>query len=604
MPKNTSTLYSRMESEIDNYISSKVELSEGVFFSQHRTINRIYKFKNRDLSGSKLNPDLSYDYYFDIISPRADSEIKNLRFDTKNVLVFSQNPQKDFPAVFISNASLKSWMAENGEDDKLKAAVEEFSGNGNVIFKKIKGSYEMTDPLNTYITNQKAETIDDTDVLERHEMTASQLKGMPGWENVDDVIAECGNKSFTAATLTTPIVTSSKRYEIFEFTGEVSEQEFNYCKGIEGGDEHTYFLAKVIVAGLKKGGTGEKYTLFAEKLKGKLSDYYIDAHRGKYEGRFWRIGMYELLFDHQIRANEIGNQLARGLEWASKVIFKSNDSKVLQNIRADLDNGDVVITADLSKVDVRMDGMDQLIADWNRLMVDADRLSNSGEIVRGDTPPSGTPFRMGVLLDQNAGKMFVLLRQKITMPYKRVFREWILPEMLAELKGEDVFRLIGDTDILDQLREIMVESWYAQNLVKIGPHTKEIAEAIKAEKLDELRRVDPVIENVDDIWKNVLPRLFVTITGENSDLADAVQDMVQLMQLEIDPERLSFLLDSIYKIRGIPVPPRREEAPAETQLENRAPLATRATDEERSLEKRKSSRQTSELREAQQPIRG
>ncbi len=580
-----SPLHKRIETEINNYLSRKIEISGGVFFSQHKTINRIYKFKNRDLSGSKLNPDLSYDYYFDIVAPRSDSEVKNLRFDTKHVLAFSQNPRKDFPAVFISNAMLKSWMADSGEDLKLKSAVEEFVGNGNIGFKKVTGGYETTDPLNTYVTNQQAETVDNTDLIERHEMTASQIKEMTAWDQdvADNVIKDLGNKTFTAAKLTTAIESSSKKYEIYEYTGEVNEKEYNQIKGIENGDEHTYLLAKVIVAGLEKGGKGEKFTLFAEKLKGKISDHYIYAHRGKYEGKFWRIGMYELLFDHQIRANEIGNQLARGMEWASKVIFKSKDSRVMQNIRADLDNGDVVITEDLAQVDVRMRGMDQLIADWNRVQLDADKLSNSFEVVRGESMPSGTPFRLTALIDANAGKLFTLIRQKITLPYKRVFREWVLPDMIKDLKGEDVFRFVGETEILDQLREIMVNSWYIKNLVNIGPHTKDIADAIKAEKLDELRQSDPVIENMKEIWKGVLPRLFITITGENSDASDNIQDMVQLMQLEQDPVRLAFLLDSVYKIRGIPVPPTPEQTPAETQLLQRGETPTETSEKVREV---------------------
>ena len=569
MPEAKSTLFSRIESEISMYLSRRIELSEGVFFSQHKTINRIYKFKNRDLSGSKINADLTYDYYFDIISPRADSEVKNLRFDTKHILVFSQNPRRDFPAVFIANASLKSWMAENGEDDKLKAAVEEFVGNGNIGFKRIDGGYEIVDPLNTYITQQQAETVDDTDIIERHEMTASELKSMKPWEHVDEVIKELGGKSFKITAQTTSSDTTSNQFEVFEFTGEVSEKEFNEAKGLEGGDEHKYFLAKVIVAGLKEGGTGEKFTLFAEQLKGKMSDHYIYAHRGRYEGRFWRVGMYELLFDHQIRANEIGNQLASGLGWSSKVIFKSKDPSVLQNIRADVENGDVIITDDLDQVSVRMQGMDQLIADWNRVMMDADRLSNSLEVTRGESLPAGTPFRMGMLLDQNAGKMFTLLRQKITLPYKRVFREWVIPQLVKDLTGKDVIQLVGEVDFLDQLREIMAENWYAQNLVQIGPHTRKVAEAIKAEKLDELRRVDPVIENTKEIWQGVLPRLFVTITGENSDLQDQLQDLISLMSFEQDPTRIAWMLDTIYKSRGIPIPPRQEQQPAETQLVER-----------------------------------
>jgi hypothetical protein len=560
MEKNPS-LYKRIENEVDIYLTKKVELSEGVLFSQYETIKRIFKFKGKNLSGSKVKSDLSYDYHFDIVSPRIDSETKNLRFDSKHILVFSRNPRLDFPAVFIANASIKAWMADNGEDEKLKEAIEEFVANGNVGFKKVDGGYEFVDPINTFITNQKAKTIDDTDIIERHELTATQIRSMKAWDDtaVGETIKECGNKFFQSTVKTTPSDSTSKRYEVFEFTGEVSEVEFNEVKGLGGGDPNKYFLAKVIAAGLNKASTGLKYTLFAEKLNGTLGDHYIYAHRGKYNGRFWREGMYELLFDHQIRANEIGNQLAAGLEWASKVVFRSKDSKVLQNIRADVESGDIIITEDLSQVDVRMRNLDQLIADWNRLMSDADRVANSYEIVRGEAMPSGTPFRMGLLVDANAGKLFTLLRQKITLPYKRVFKDWVMPDLVNHLKGEEIFRLVGDQKILDELYNLIVESWYIKNLVKIGPHSREAAEAIKQEKLDEVKKTDPVIKNSENIWKGVLPRLFVTITGENSDMADNIQDMVSLLNLETDPDRIAFLLDSIYKMRGIPIPPKKEQ---------------------------------------------
>lgn len=576
MKSESSTLYKRIENEITSYLTQSIEISPGVKFSQEALIKRLYKFKNRDLSGSKINSDLSYNYYFDIISPRCDSEIKNLRLDTKNIMVFSQNPIKDFAVVFLSNATLKKWMAEKGEDIKLKSAVEEFVANGNIGFKKVAGGYETVDPLNTFITNQKAETIDDTDIIERYpSMTASQIKRMEKWDQnvADTVIEKLGSKTFQATEKTAPIDTTAKRYEIFEYTGEVNEKEFNEAKGIEEeGDPNKYFLAKVITAGLRQNHTGDKFTLFAEKLDydKKLSDYYIYAHRSKYEGRFWRVGMYELLFDHQVRANEIGNQLARGLEWASKVVFRSKDATVLQNIRADIDNGDVITTDDLSQVDVRMRGMDQLVADWNRVTSDADRLANSFEIVRGENLPSGTPFRMGLLMDQNAGKLYIFLRQKISLPYKRVFREWILPELLKSMKGEDVFTFTGDTDILDQLREILVNNWYAQNLVAIGPHTKEVADAIKEEKLEESKRIDPTIKNAAKIWEGVLPRLFVTITGENYDLSEQIQDLISLVKLEQDPERINWILDQIYRVRNIPIPPRKPKQPVSPQAPEQA----------------------------------
>lgn len=578
----TPSLLRRIEDEIENYLTAKVEISPGVQFSQYELIKRLYKFKNKDLNnGNKINPDLSYDYYFDIISSRCDSEVKNLRFDTKNIMTFSINPRKDFAAVYISNTQLKTWMAENGEDDKLKASVEEFTANGNVVFKRIAGGYEKVDPLNTYYTNIKAQTVEDTAVIQRHEMTASKIMRMDGWEHKEEIIENCGNKFYQSSDDTVTNDSTSKIYEFHEYTGEVSEKEFLALSGDESGDENTYFLAKVIVAGLSKGNAGERYVAFAERLPDSktMFDYYIDAHRGPYKGRFWREGMYEILFDNQIRANEIGNQLAAGLEWASKTFFHSTDSSILANLRADMENGDVIIGKDLAQVNVRMQSLDQLIADWNRLMQHSDQLANSFEVVRGDTPPSGTPFRMGMLMDQNAGKLFVLLRQKISMPYKRVFKEWVLPELVKKLKGEEIFRLVGDAEIVDQFREIAVESWYTNNLVAIGPHTKEQAEALKQEKLDDLRNSDPVIENAKEIWQGVLPRMLVTITGENSDIQDQVQDLVNLVGLEQDPARVAWILDTIYKSRNIPIPPTKaEEAPENMMAQGNQPQPAQSPD--------------------------
>jgi virulence-associated protein VapD len=111
----------------------------------------------------------------------------------------------------------------------------------------------------------------------------------------------------------------------------------------------------------------------------------------------------------------------------------------------------------------------------------------------------------------------------------------------------------------------MVENWYMQNLVKIGPHTKKMAEGIKQEKLDELRDADPMIENSSKIWEGVLPRLFVTITGENYLYNETVQDILQMIQFETDPERIEWLLNTLYKIRNIPIPPKKEEQSPEMQ---------------------------------------
>ncbi len=53
--------------------------------------------------------------------------------------------------------------------------------------------------------------------------------------------------------------------------------------------------------------------------------------------------------------------------------------------------------------------------------------------------------------------------------------------------------------------------------------------------------------------------MFITITGENSDLADQVTDLMTMVGLEKDPDRIAWILDQIYRIRNIPIPPRKPQ---------------------------------------------
>lgn len=236
-PKESS-LFSRIGAIIDAYTSQSVEISPGVQYSQYELINRIYRFRNRDLDGIKINDDLSYNYYFDIIQPRVNNNIKNLRFDSKNVMVFSNNFRKDFAAVYIANASLRLWMAENGEDEKLKEAIEEFVSMGNVVFKRVGESYDLVDLRNFIVSNTTAKTLDDVDVIERHEMSASALKSMTTWDQdvVDEVIKSLSNTTFKATTETSPVDSTSPRYEMYEFTGEMSEKEYNEALAVMRGE--------------------------------------------------------------------------------------------------------------------------------------------------------------------------------------------------------------------------------------------------------------------------------------------------------------------------------------------------------------------------------
>lgn len=563
-------VFDTVSSEITTYLFREQMIAEGVPHSLYRLIKRINLFKNRHYPEGKIDKrTAAYKYWFDIIHPRGNNEIKNLRFSSKNILPFSTNPVGDFAAVFTLHAALNEWMWKTGREEELADSIERFSGDGNILLKKVKGGYDACDFDNTYIINTAAKTVEDTPIIERYQMTQSELRAKTAWNNVDDVIKNCGNKFFKKTVRSGYVSTTNPIYEIYERNGEISEEALFEAQGNDGGDPDKFILARVVIAGLANREESEKYVLFAEELIGDMCDWFAEAHRGPYKGRWWREGLYELLLDHQYRANEIGNQIARGLDWASKVIFKDDSPQIVQNIRTDLQNGDLIKSANLAQVEVRLQGLDQLIADWNRLMEDADAIANSSEIVQGQSMPAGTPFQLGTLLDSNASKLFVLLRAKLGHCYARAFKDFTLPDLVKDIKGMDIIRVTGDAEFLDRFRQLAVNNWYVQNLVHIGPHTSDMADVLKQAKLKELEQTDPLIKNVQSIWKGILPRIQVTITGENYDVSESLQTIASVLQFETDPARRAFLLDTIYSSKGIPVPPPTPQQPAQPQQSQR-----------------------------------
>jgi len=562
-----------IKNEIDQYINGSVTISEGYSFSQYKLIKRIMLYANGIYPTGKIDKQGKYKYFFDITSPRIDSEIKNIDFDTKDVLLYSESPKDSLP-IFIGNLAMKQWMKENEQSVELNNAVEQSTGWGNVVWKKIKDGYELVDLKNFYVINQTAKTLEDSPVIERHILTQSELRVKKDiWDNIEEVIKTCGSKNVSAVEGGIEQEKEVKYYEVYERNGEISQQELYEAQGKKNqGKEDVYVLAKIIVAGLDDGEDTSK-VLYADEIS-KMP--YKEYHRGRYNGRWWRLGLYEVLFDIQTRANEIGNQISRGLEWASKTIFTSTDRLIQQNVLTDMRNGDIVKSDSLQQVSTRMEGIDQLIADWNRLMEHADKLCNSYEIVTGETLPSGTPFRLGAMMNQNANKLFDFIREKLSIAVESVYQDWVLPDILKDLKSKKILKITGDPDILKRYNQMLVEGWYMKNLIALGPHTDEEAMMLKAQKLQEVQaRPEQFLKLEKGMWDGVKPRISVVITGENVNMLAELETLQTFIALEQDPVRRTALIELAMKKKGVDVealpksppmpPPQPQQQPQQKQ---------------------------------------
>ncbi len=574
-------LKSQIENEIRQYTTEVVDVG-GSDYSQYKLVKRISIFESQTYP-NKFDSQGNYKFWFDIITPRIWSEVKNIDFDTKDAKVFSDGKNDDL-AVILTNLKLKEYLRDTGQSEEFNAAIEEGSGFGNVVWKKIKGGYERADLKNFYVINQTAKSLKDTPVIERHQLDSSDLRAKAGvWENVKDVLDKCKSDTYKTQLESQAKNTTVPYYEIFERNGEVCLKDLKETnrEEVQIGDEDKFVFAKVIGAGTKSSTNtvSIEFIMFAEQMKGKdNSDLYEEFHRGVYAGRWFRKGMYELLFDNEVRANQIGNQIARGLEYAATLLLAAEDKLLVQNVLTDLKNGDVIRAKDLKQVDLRMHGFDQLVADWNRNLNHANELANSMEVVLGITPASGTPLGTSQLLNANAGKLFDVIREKLAIPFTRLFEDSIVPDLVDELSVQEVLRLTGDAAMLDRLFDMIVNDWYVRNLVAIGPHGAEIGDALKAQKLAELKkRPELMMSGLKAVFKDFKPRVSVVITGEQSTLAADMETLESFIGLEQDPVRRTYMIEMALAKKGFDVasfpksPP--TSTPVSSPMQPAAPIA-------------------------------
>lgn len=580
-----SGLKAQIENEIRQFLTEQVDLGNGIMFSQNKLVRRISLFETHTYPTGKFDSEGDYKFWFDIVEPRIDSEVKNIDFDTNAIDVYSPRKVDELPCI-ITNLKVDEYLRVTGQAEEINSAIEEGSGWGNIVWKKVKGSYERVDLRNFYVINQRAACLDETPVIERHSFMQSDLRAMSGkWKNVQDVIDNCGSKTYKSSQGDQSSDTTVPYYEVFERNGEVCVKDLKelFNDEVLDGDDKKYTFAKIIAAGTKEsaGDTVKiEYILFAQEMKGKTNyDIYKEYHRGRYKGRWWREGIYELLFDCQVRGNQIGNQIAKGLAFASKLILRSQDKLIIQNVMSDMVNGGIIRSQDLQQVDLRMHAFDQLLADWNRNIQLANSISNSMEVIMGENTPSGQPLGTTQLVNVNANKLYDFIREKLAIPYSQIFEEWLIPELVSEITAEEVVRLTGDSDMLKRLAAVVVEDWYIQNLIAIGPHTADTAITLKTEKLDELMsRPQLLMTGISDLFDDFKPNVSVNITGEQVNLPADLQNLQVFAGLEQDPVRRSAIIELMARKKGLdfgslPKSPPQALPPSPMQVTNKQPVA-------------------------------
>jgi len=570
------SVYKLIDSEINDFTMKGIETSPGVNFNQYENFKILQLFDRKIYETGNRDSQNGYKWWIDIITPRLEDEVKAIDININNLLLWSP-AVPDATAVFLLQNALRNELDDTGEGVDLNDDLEEFSGYGNILWKKSPNGRTKADWRNTYLSNAGAKYINETAVIERHELTQSELEAKRGiWndEAIDFIIAN--NKEYSKKTMKDGAPQSSEvpYYELIERNGEISHNMLMKLQGKDtySSDKNKSVIAHIVIPAskLKSSDSGMEAVLQAKEID-SMDELYIEAHRGRYKGTWWRDGMISTLLDLQVSANETFYQISKALEWAAKVILQSEDTNNLpQNIMTDLLNGDVIKTKGLKQVDVRLHNLDQLVLKWNLIMAEADRLSKSTEISRGEAQPAGTPAKLGNLLDNRSSEYHNYIRQKFSLGYRDVIKKWQLKDIIKKIKREDAVRITGNIAYLEAYDTMVISAWEIKNVGILGQYTAQNRQVIKELMITKMKdrkdRKTKIGESGKDVFTGVYKRLFVVITGENVDLRKELQNNYSLIQLELDPVRRQALIEQTYSLLGKDITNMPKTPPAEMAM--------------------------------------
>ena len=269
----TNSLIDLPPKELRDFESNGVNLSDNVSFHQYSEIQDIITHQNRGFlkqwKGKGKDPRES----FDIITPMVETGIVNTDIDTQQLEPYTNNPEHYLPEL-MARSVLNQFFRQTNHGVKVNDVVETFIDDGNVVVRKVDQDgeiYDLVNPVNLYVIDQTAKTLEDTTVIEKFSFSQTQLRKRTNWKNIDQVINLCNRANKKELPYYEPIYSY----------GEITLAELNYTKSQLNGtdyeetdeDKDKYVQALFIMVRKKEGKHEVKHNeakavpVFIEELK-------------------------------------------------------------------------------------------------------------------------------------------------------------------------------------------------------------------------------------------------------------------------------------------------------------------------------------------------
>ena len=498
-------------SRIKESFSEPVEIIDGLFHDPQDIVKKIEYYTNSAYLNGNRDEFNREKFFYNIINYRVNVATRATDFDTKDIQIFSENPNH-FIKSMIFGKEVKKWMRKTGFGKTINDFSFTRAKYGGVLAKKVIKDGE----LKVEIPEWKNVYFDPIDIvngtkIEKHYLTPVQLsKKKDVWnqyeENIDKIekiLRSVYGKNYS----------NSDRVCVLEVEGEFPETYID-----EKGDEDNYTLQKHFV--LADGE--EKPICTLHSMAQKKTDYkylpWLEA-----SGRSLGIGIAEDGFQAQMATNDSMLKWQDIMEIAARPFIVS-DSDVLQNnIVNDMVFGDIMRVEKGSQTNLlnltppSLVELRNITQQWDEQY---SRATSTFEAITGETMPSGTPFRAIAVQNQEAQSMFLYRREEADLFWREVFTDWVLPHIKSKLTREhilssdftiDELMMIDEAFAINKANKKVIEKAIQGKVMTQEDYDKELeAQKLILQQTGEKR----FIQVPNDYFKDAEFDVDILITGE------------------------------------------------------------------------------------------
>lgn len=548
-------IYTQLQKEIQEFDTETINIANGnndgrvkflnssptgYVFSQKDTLNLVDLYYNSKYSSGEIDSEGQRKTFLNISQFRADVASKQTDIDVKNFVFIPEDDTSVWGSYFVSK-QFRAWAKRTYLGELVNEVGIDYPKYGSVVVKKVGSELERV-PLKTLRMQQDAKDLATARyVIEEHkDMTLADMKANKGWD-VEHLDMRFGDKE-----------------TVYERYGEVPLAWFKEQMDQEVKEEdHDETIDVMVVTTLRPGKTAEEAAgnlLFLEKITKRP---YEEAHWKRQDGRWLGIGEVENQFENQVMRNMIANMRRRGLLWASKKIFQSTDTEVAKNLVKEVRDGEVIKIGPnglISQVNMSTQALGEFQSFENELENNSNQKSFTFDVATGETLPSGTPFRLGVLLTNAVNSHFALKRENLGLFWKRVIQEQVYPEFKKQNRREHVIPLFSDEEGVNNLKTALIKIHANEEIKKVLlsgrlPNSEEIL-AKTTEEIESRRELFMKIP--DGYYEDLKASISLVITGEDIDIPKRIETLTNLYNIlsqKGDP-RADTVLDKILALTG------------------------------------------------------